>query len=98
MVILIVQIDLDLALWLIQSQLCLQEKFGANQLLPHFRHPNRPSGSAVTGYITNYPQRFTCSSSNEYSVFVDNSTTEITVTSCQGDQPGDKLISKIPIE
>ena len=65
---------------------------------PHFRHPNNSSLSAVVGYITNYPQRFTCDSSKEYSVWVDNSTTEITVTSCQGDQPGDKLISKIPIE
>ena len=63
---------------------------------PHFRHPN--GHSAVTGYITNYPQRITCNSLYAYSVFVDNSTTEITVTSCQGDQPGDKLISKIPIE
>ena len=65
---------------------------------PHFKHPNRPSVTAVQGYITNYPLRITCNSLYEYTVMVDNSTTEVTVTSCRSDQPGDKLISKIPIQ
>ena len=74
----------------------LGKHWGQGTSYPKFRHP-KGTYSAVAGSSPGGGDRMTCNTYWEFNTRIENTATQVKVTTCPNDKASDKLITTIPI-
>jgi len=75
----------------------LSSLWGSGTSNPKFKHPNG-TYSAVVGAIPGSSNRMTCNTMWEFNTRIENTATEVKVTTCPNDKAADRLTTTIPID